>query len=221
MSNYFTPDFPKFLKELASNNNKDWFDLNRARYTKSIKEPFEKFVNDLILNVQKIDKEIKVGAKDCIHRINRDIRFSKDKTLYKTYRSAIIATGGRKNGESPGFYFEMGPEKITFYGGVYELGTQPLLNVRTYISKNLKEFEKLINDKKFVATFGKLQGEDSTRVAPALKTAAEKQPLIMRKQFYFSADLKASKITDKDLMKITVEHYKTALPLMQFLRRGI
>jgi uncharacterized protein (TIGR02453 family) len=219
--NYFTPDFLKFFKELAPNNNKDWFDVNRERYFKSVKTPFEIFVNDLILNIQKIDKEIKVGAKECIHRINNDIRFSKDKTIYKMYRSAIITPSGRKNGEIPGFYFEMGPEKVSFYGGAYFLPPDQLQSMRKHIAKNLKEFDKLINDRKFVKMYGELQGEESARIPKEFKAAAEKQPLLMRKQFYFGTDLKASTVTDKDVMKITMEHYKVANPLMQFLRRGI
>lgn len=221
MSNYFTPDFLKFFKELAPNNNKDWFDVNRERYFKSIKTPFEIFVNDLIVNIQKIDKEIKVGAKECIHRINNDIRFSKDKTIYKMYRSAIITPSGRKNGEVPGFYFEMGPEKTSYYGGAYHLESASLQSMRTHIAKNLKEFDKLINDKKFVNMYGELQGEESARIPKEFKAAAEKQPLLMRKEFYFGADLKASTVLDKDVMKITMEHYKVANPLMLFLRKGI
>jgi uncharacterized protein (TIGR02453 family) len=221
MSTYFTPDFNKFLKELASNNNKDWFDVNRQRYFKSVKEPFEKFVSDFIVNVQKIDKEIKTGPKESIHRINRDIRFSKDKTLYKTHRSAIIANGGKKGGQSPGFYFELGPENIGMYGGAYVIETASLLKLRTAIAKNLKEFDKMVGDKKFKSTYGEMQGEKSSRVPANLKAAAEKQPLLFNKEFYFGCEEKASLVTSKDLMKIMLEHYKIALPLIKFLRKSV
>lgn len=221
MGHYFTPDFLKFFKELASNNNKDWFDLNRERYHKSVKEPFEKFINDFILLVQKVDKEIKIGPKDAIFRINRDIRFSKDKTPYKINSSALITPGGRKDMATPGFYMELGPEKLAIYSGAYFLESLPLLNVRKAIAKNDKAFATLINDKKFKSTFGELQGEESARIPKELKVAAEKQPLILRKQFYFGTELKASTITNKDLMKIMVDHFKIAMPLNAFLRKAI
>ncbi|HLP11924.1 MAG TPA: DUF2461 domain-containing protein [Flavobacteriales bacterium] len=221
MSTYFSPDFNKFLKELASNNNKDWFDVNRERYFKSVKEPFEKFVADFIANVQKIDKEIKTGPKESIHRINNDIRFSKDKTIYKTYRSAIIALGGKKGGQAPGFYFELGPEHVALYGGAYIVETAALVNLRNTIAKNLKEFDKLVNDKKFKATFGDLQGQKSVRVPANLKAAAEKQPLLFNKEFYFGTEKKASLVTSKDLMKTMLEHYKIALPMIKFLRKAV
>lgn len=156
MKTYFTPDYLKFYKELASNNNKDWFDANRERYHKSVKEPFEQFVNELIIAVQKKDKDINIGAKDCIFRINRDVRFSKDKTPYKIRSSAIVSPGGKKGKSNPGFYFELGPENVGIYGGAYFPDTDELLRIRTYIAKNLKTFEGLINDKKFRKYFGEL-----------------------------------------------------------------
>jgi uncharacterized protein (TIGR02453 family) len=221
MKTYFSPDYLKFYKELAANNNKEWFDENRGRYHKSVKEPFEQFVNDLIVAVQKKDKDINVGAKDCIFRINRDVRFSKDKTPYKIRSSAIVAPGGKKGKSNPGFYFELGPESAGIYGGAYFPDTDELLRIRTHISKNLKTFEALTADKKFKKYFGELQGEESSRVPANLKAAAEKQPLILRKQFYFGIDHKPSLITGKDLMKTMLEHYEVALPMMQFLRKAL
>lgn len=220
-TNYFTPDFLKFYKELASSNHKDWFDLNRERYVKSVKEPFEKFVNDFIEIAKKKDREINVGAKDCIFRINRDVRFSKDKTLYKIYSSAVVVPGGRKAKNIPGFYFEFGPEKIGIYSGAYAPDTAELANIRKYIAKNLKTFEVLINDKKFVKTYGELQGEEASRLPAELKAAGEKQPLLFRKQFYFGTELKPSTVTDKNLVKTMQEHFETALPLVLFLRKGV
>ena len=88
---YFSSDYLEFFKELAPNNNKDWFDKNRKRYIDSVKEPFKKFVTDLIQEISKVDDEVQIEAKDAIFRINRDIRFSKDKTPYKLNNSAIIS----------------------------------------------------------------------------------------------------------------------------------
>lgn len=221
MANYFTPDFLRFYKELASNNNKDWFDVNRDRYLKSVKEPFEHFVNDFITAARKKDKGINVGAKDCIFRINRDVRFAKDKSPYKIYSSAVVSPDGKKGKNIPGFYFEFGPEKVAIYGGAYFPSTDELARIRTTIAKNLKTFDELVNDKKFKKMFGELQGEESSRVPANLKAAAEKQPLIFRKQFYFGAELKASLVTDKNLMKTMFDHLETSLPLVLFLRKAV
>ena len=89
---FFTPDFLQFFIELAPNNNKDWFDINRKRYENSVKEPFKKFVQQLIGELAKSNPAFEsLEAKDCIFRINRDVRFSKDKIPYKMMVSAVIA----------------------------------------------------------------------------------------------------------------------------------
>ena len=94
---FFEKDFLDFFIELAPNNNKDWFDLNRHRYANSVREPFKKFVSHMIENMSKDMPELKdLEPKDCTFRVNRDIRFSKDKTPYKLRMSALITPGGKK-----------------------------------------------------------------------------------------------------------------------------
>ena len=94
---YFDTDYLEFFKELAGNNHKEWFDIHRKRYEQSVKIPMQVFVKDLILALKRIDKEIQIEPKDAIFRINRDIRFSKDKSPYKLQSSAIISKYGKKD----------------------------------------------------------------------------------------------------------------------------
>ena len=93
---YFEKDFLEFFKELEKNNNKDWFDANRKRYEKVIKDPFKAFVQKMIDRMHELDSSVIIQPKDCIFRINRDIRFSKDKTPYKSNVSAVVGVGGKK-----------------------------------------------------------------------------------------------------------------------------
>ena len=119
---FFTQDLLDFFIELAPNNNKDWFDENRKRYEKSVKEPFKDFVNHLIKKLTEIDPAFsEIEAKDCIFRINRDIRFSKEKQPYKLQVSAVVAPEGKKSKAINGVYFEISPEHLRIYGGVYEI----------------------------------------------------------------------------------------------------
>ena len=125
---FFTGDFLQFFIDLAPNNNKDWFDLNRKRYENSVKEPFKKFVQHMIDEIAKKDKAFKdIEAKDCIFRINRDIRFSSDKTPYKMNVSAVVAPEGKKSKAVNGVYFELSPEHVRVYGGVYEIDKEEKL----------------------------------------------------------------------------------------------
>lgn len=212
-------NYSQFFKDLAPNNNSEWFNENRKRYEKDVKIPFHNLVAELITQLAKIDKNIE-GTKpsDCIFRINRDIRFSKDKTPYKISMSAAIAPGGRKNRSYPGFYFEATPEGINIYGGVYMAEKPQLEAIRNLIATNLKQFETLITEPDFKKKYGgKILGEKQVRLAPDLKEAAEKQPLIFNKQFYFKATLDESFLIKDNLTEILTDYFKTARPVSQFL----
>ena len=104
---HLNENYRQFFVDLAPNNTSEWFNTNRKRYEQDVKIPFNNLVTELISKLANIDKNLEgVKAADCIFRINRDIRFAKDKTPYKLNMSAAIAPGGRKNMSYPGFYFE-------------------------------------------------------------------------------------------------------------------
>jgi uncharacterized protein (TIGR02453 family) len=217
----FNEEYLDFFKELAQFNKKEWFDENRKRYEKSVKIPFKKFVTELIQEIQKIDPEVEIEAKDAVFRINRDIRFSKDKTPYKIQMSAILSPGGKKNKEVPGLYIEASPENFKIYGGVHQLGKDNLSELRNYIATRNKEFETLISNPNFKSTFGEILGEKSKRIPTELKEVAAKHPLIFNKAFYFVNSLPAETILRSDLIPFIVEQYKIALPFNQFVRKAI
>jgi uncharacterized protein (TIGR02453 family) len=114
-----TSDFFTFLKELSKNNNKDWFDIHRQRYEADVKKPFEAFVMELGNKLAQFDGEIQGDFKKNIFRINKDIRFSKDKAPYKTNRSVAFSLNGKKDHEDPGYYLELGAEKSYIAGGAW------------------------------------------------------------------------------------------------------
>ena len=217
---HFSPDFLQFYMELAANNHKDWFDLNRKRYEKSVKVPFQQFTQHLINNIAKNDDAFKdLEAKDCIFRINRDIRFSKDKTPYKLMSSAVVAAGGKKSRAINGIYFELGPEHVRAYGGIYEIDKNDLEAVREGIADNLAEFQQLISDKSFKKMYGQILGEKNKVLPAHLREAAEKEPLIFNKQWYFFAEFPAEMAIGDNLDSILLECYQTFKPLQDFLNQ--
>ena len=113
-----TKNFFQFLRDLAKNNNKDWFDVNRMRYESEVKKPFEQFVVTLGNELGKFDGEIQGDFKKNIFRINKDIRFSKDKSPYKTHLGIWLSTGA-KNVESAGYYLQIDAENPFVGGGMY------------------------------------------------------------------------------------------------------
>lgn len=214
---WFTNDFNAFFKDLAKNNNKDWFDANRKRYEASVKAPFEAFVSEAIKRIGKHDKTIKLEAKEAIFRINRDIRFSKDKTPYKLETSAIISPAGRKDHSIPGLYFALGPESVKIYGGAYMPEKDQLERIRTAIMRDGKGFRKAIEAKAFISLFGAVQGEANKVLPPEFKAHVAKEPLIANKQFYVGAELPAKLVSDPKLMDVLMEHYEAMGPFNAWL----
>jgi uncharacterized protein (TIGR02453 family) len=215
---WFSTDFIEFFKELASNNNKGWFDENRERYATVVREPFKLFVQELIARMYEIDPSIAIEAKDAIFRINRDIRFAKDKSPYKINRSAIISPNGRKDKTTPGLYVEFTPEYVRIYGGVYQLATAQVAAVRAAIAKDLKGFDKLINSKDFKNSYGEIKGEKAKRIPKELKELAEKQELLFNKSWYYFVELPPETILKEDLATIIIDNYLKGKPVIDFFR---
>ena len=209
---WFTTDYNQFFKDLAKNNNKEWFDANRKRYETSVKKPFEAFVAEAIKRIAKHDKTIRIEPKEAIFRINKDIRFSKDKTPYKLACSAIISPAGRKDHATPGIYFEFGPESLKFYGGAYSPDKDQLVSIRTAIMRDPKGFRKVIGSKTFSSKFDGVKGEVNKVLQPDFKAAATKEPLIANKQFYVGAERPAKLVTDAKLMDELTDHYLAMCP---------
>ena len=103
---FFSKEYFLFFKELRKNNNKHWFDANRDRYEQHVKTPFKAFTQHILYQLAKKDDLIFTNAAKCIFRINKDIRFSKDKTPYKLNVSAVVAPEGKKSRAINGIYFE-------------------------------------------------------------------------------------------------------------------
>ena len=222
MSTHFSPDFLEFFKELAANNHKEWFDENRKRYEKEVKKPFEIFTQDAIDALAKVNPELSsLDYKKCIFRINRDIRFSKDKSPYKLNRSAAISAGGKKDMTSPGMYFQMGPENVRFYTGVYAPAKPELTKIRQHIAGNLERFSSIMKDKKFKSIWGEPHGEKNKVIDKSLKEAAEKEPLLYNKGIYFYVDFPPEKVTDANLIKEMVKAYKAMTDFRLFMEEAL
>ncbi len=219
---YFSQDFVDFFNELSQNNNTAWFHKNKKRYVEHVKEPFEDFVAEIISRMQKEDPGIQILPKEAIFRINKDLRFSRDKRPYKQWVSAVVTRGGKKGKDYPGIFFHIGVDGISVGGGMHRIETADIVKVRTAISQNMKEFAALVNDKEFKKKFGELKGEKNKIVQPEFKKNMEKQPLIANKSFYFMAEYKDPKvITRPDLVDFMVGHYKVGKKLSKFLADAV
>ena len=217
----FTSDYTQFFKELAANNNRDWFHENKKRYEKSVKEPFKQFTQALIGMVSKHEGELDIQPKDCIFRINRDIRFSKDKTPYKLNCSAIVSKGGKKDKSYPGLYVEASPEHVRVYGGVYMPDKDQTYDIRERILNKTADFQALYKDKKFKKYFGEIRGDKNKRTDKSFMTHAEKEPMIMNKQWYWFSELDPKILVSNKLIPEIESRYVAMKPLMDYFREVI
>lgn len=154
-----------FLKSLKKNNNKPWFDENRKQY-ETAKSDFETLVQKAIQSLSKIDEQYSLlKPKDCMFRINRDVRFSKDKSPYKTNFGAGFTIGGKKSNLA-GFYIHIEPGSMFIGGGLWMPEADAIKKIRQEIDYNFPVFKKIISEKKMVTQFGNLSQENKLVNAP-------------------------------------------------------
>jgi uncharacterized protein (TIGR02453 family) len=216
-------DIFEFLSALKENNNKEWFDFNRDWYQKS-KKKYEAFVTKLIPEVQKLDKGIgPLETKECTFRIFRDVRFSPDKTPYKSHMGAYIAKGGRKS-VLAGYYFHMEPGNSVLAGGIWAPEAPVLKAIRNEIYGLTDEFIAIVESKNFKKHFGSFD-TDMGVLRSAPKDFPKDFPYIrylQHKSYTVSKSLPDSLFHDENaLIAECVTVFKELMPLNAFLNRAV
>ncbi|MBR9861406.1 DUF2461 domain-containing protein [bacterium] len=221
---YFSNQFNTFFKGLAANNNKEYFDEHRKIYEKEVKKPFQELLRDLAQELSVYDKEIgNLQIKNAVFRINRDIRFSKDKTPYNLHVSAVVSPHGRKDMQHPGLYVMLSPDTCHFGGGMYMPDKDNLEKIRQHIVNHPKAIEALIKDKEFNKVYGGLKEGETNKILPKqFKEYGDTQPLLFNKQFYFMAEYPGEKtVIREDLLPFIAEHYRVAEPWNKWFKSAL
>ena len=162
-----TEDIINFLKELNENNNREWFAQNKSRYEK-VKSKFEEISRLLISEISVFDNDIKnVDVKDCVFRIYRDIRFSTDKTPYKTHFGVYIASAGGRKSQRGGYYLHLDPAGCFIAVGVWCPPPNILKALRQSVCDNIDELNEIRNETGFNTYFKTFFEEDKLKNVPA------------------------------------------------------
>ena len=217
MKNLHSDTF-SFFRELGENNNRDWFLDNKERY-QLIRETFIQFLEYIYPYLCEFDPEIKgIDVRKSVFRINRDVRFSNDKSPYKTSLASVLIAGGRKNfSERAGYYLHIEPEKSIIAGGAYLPPSSWINRIRKEIDADPDTFRDIMGHKDFVKYFGSLSG-DKLKVAPrGFERDNPNLDLLRYKSF-----LAVNEISDKEaLSKEFAAHYidvaRAMKPLNDFL----
>ncbi len=211
----------QFLYELSQNNNKDWFDKNKARYEADLKKPWEATVAAIIERIKAFEPDLQSTAKESIPRIYRDTRFSTNKSPYKTNVAAIINPGGKKAVDVPGYYIHLEFGNLMIGGGAYQLEKVPLQRIRTAIAQDPETFMELVQAPDFVQKFGEIKGEQNKVLPAEFKELKAKYPLIAHKQFYFMAEMDPETALRPDFPEFVADYCAASAGLVNFLRQAI
>ncbi|MDB5210002.1 MAG: hypothetical protein JWQ30_829 [Sediminibacterium sp.] len=214
----------KFLKDLKNNNTREWFEKNRSLY-ESAREDFAALVNAVIKQLGKKDPAIaSLTAKECVYRINRDVRFSKNKAPYKNNLAASIIPGGKKS-INAGYYIQIQPGGNSFIGGGrYMVEPLELKKIRQEIDYSWEEFNKIIHNKKFVACYGELERGEGMALSREPKGYEKDNPAIeyiRLKSFVATVSLSDADLTGSDLLKKIMAAFETLQLLVTFLNRAL
>ncbi|HYJ89863.1 MAG TPA: DUF2461 domain-containing protein [Pyrinomonadaceae bacterium] len=211
----------KFLKELEKNNNRDWFQANKKAF-EAAQDNVTALAGYLIGEIGKFDSAVaSIEPKSCVFRIYRDIRFSKDKSPYKTNLGAYISPGGRKSMQ-PGYYIHIQPGQCFVAAGKHMPDATELLKVRTAIAANPKEFLGIVEKRSFREKFGVLHGERLSRPPKGFSEESPAIEYLKLKSFTIYSEYKSNKlITSSDFPKTVVKDFKAMFPLMNYLRRAL
>lgn len=209
-----------FLKKLEKNNNREWFTANKKLFENANNNVIA--LTDLLIGkIAKFDPEVAgLDPKSCVFRIYRDVRFSKDKSPYKTNLGAFIAPGGRKT-MSPGYYFHVQPGMFFSAAGKHMPEPGELLKIRNAVAANPKDFVKIVEAKRFVDRFGGLDGERLSRPPKGFPADHEAIEYLKLKSFTVSEEFTAADAVSAEYPKMLAESFKAAYPLIMFLRKAL
>jgi uncharacterized protein (TIGR02453 family) len=211
----------KFLKDLKANNDREWFQANKKLFDVA-QDNVTAFAGYLIGEIGNFDEAVAgLDPKACVFRIYRDVRFSKDKSPYKTNLGAYISPGGRKSMQ-PGYYFHVEPGRSFVAGGKHIPDGPELLKLRTAIAENTDEFLKIVEKKSFLNAFGKIRGE-SLKSAPKGFDPEHKtvEYLKLKEYMAFTEFLGEEFLTSAEFPKHLVKLAKEMYPLVEFLRKAL
>lgn len=216
------PSTVNFLKDLKKNNNRPWFDEHRKQY-ETARADFLAMVDKLIPSIAKFDAPLgRLSARECVFRINRDVRFSKDKSPYKNNMAGYFNRAGKKD-PGAGYYLHIEPGNSFIAGGIWLPEPQILSGIRQEIDYNFTAWKKIIDNKNFKKTFTESIKSNDKLVRPP-KGYEQDNPAIeflKMKSFIVSKPITDAELQDKDFVQTVAKTFNAMKPLIDFLNTAL
>jgi uncharacterized protein (TIGR02453 family) len=213
----FPPEALKFLRQLKRNNNRKWFLAHKEIYESKVKTPMIDLVFALSHFMQQSAPEFVVNPKRAIYRIYRDIRFSPDKTPYKTHAAAIFVPRGIPKKSGACLYFHMEPAEVLTAGGLYMPDPATLQAVRRHIAAHWEELLSITSQRSFKRLFGNLEGDRLVRPPVGYSADHPAIDILRQKQFYVAHTEPAELAEGPKLFPRLVTLFAAMIPLVRFL----
>ena len=220
---YISPELFQFFRELKDNNNRDWFQANKQRYESQVREPLLNFITDFGLRLAQISPHYVADARrsgGSLFRINRDIRFSKDKSPYKTAAGVQFRHESGKDVHAPGYYLHLEPDNVFAGVGIWQPDTKTLGKIRDAIVNKPDRWRAIVTETAFTETY--TLGGDSLKRAP--KGYDPDHPLIedlRRKDFIASTSFRVEDACASDFIDRYAATCGRATPFMDFLTTAV
>lgn len=208
----------EFLKNLKNHNDRDWFLKNKPLYLDA-KNNYETFVQQIITGIIDFEPIMKgLEVKSCVYRINRDIRFSNDKSPYKAHMGAFIVRGGKKNGDKlAGYYFHIEPGKSIIAGGAYMPPSPWLSAIREKINDEPEKIVKIINSKEFIKYFGNIDGEKLKKAPKGYPSDHPYIDLLKFKSYLVVNEISDKMVLSENYYDHVIDVFKAMKPLNDYL----
>ena len=221
MPTHFSPEALQFLRGLARNNRRDWFDARKPIYERELKAPMLALIEEINRELLDFAPDHIRPAQKCMFRIYRDTRFSPDKTPYKKHISAWWARRGLEKKSGGGFYFHISAKELIIAAGVYMPEREQLLAIRNHLLEHHEEFRRLQKDRKLQRLMGEFDGLRLTRPPKGFPKDHPAMDLIACRQWGVSTTLPAETALQPTLRKEIVSRFRSAAPLIELLNRPL
>ncbi|WP_300618848.1 DUF2461 domain-containing protein [Dokdonella sp.] len=216
---YFSKKTFAFLRDLAANNNREWFAAHRARYEADLRDPYLRLIGDLAAPLAKISPHYRADPRTqggSLFRIHRDTRFANDKTPYKTWAGARFGHERRREIEAPSFYMHIQPRGCFAGGGIWHPEPATLKKIREFLADNPASWKKAVHSKAFEERFG-FWGERLTRPPRGYDPAHELIEDIKLKNYAAGQDFPDALACSDELHPYLVDTYKRIAPMIDYL----
>jgi uncharacterized protein (TIGR02453 family) len=220
---HFTPELLGFLADLKENNNREWFQANKKRYEREVKEPMLRFISDFGPHLASISSQLVADPRPVggsMFRIYRDVRFSKDKSPYKTHAAAQFRHVAGKDVHGPGYYVHIAPGEVFAGAGIWRPDGKTLVKIRAAIVERPETWQKAITTPDFVAS-QHLSGDSLKRPPRGFDPEHLLIEDLKRKDYVSSTLLSEELACRADFIERFAVICRAAAPLMQFLTEAV